>query len=109
MGHDPEPDSLQITYPIDGITVITMNRARRRNAVNAAQARKLYDAIIAFEEDPKANIAILNGANGTFCAGFDLHTIGKPSTDPRLANDPDPNERSEGPMGPSRLQIKKPM
>ena len=114
MSDDLEPDAVQVTRPEKGVTVIAINRAKRRNAVNAATARKLYDAFVAFEDDQDAKVAIFNGANGTFCAGFDLHTIGDPSVSPNPAAkppaaDPDPNERTLGPMGPSRLQIKKPV
>lgn len=54
---------------------------------------------------------MLNGANGTFCAGYDLHTVGKP--EPNTSGGVDDQsfavERSQGPMGPSRLQVKKPL
>lgn len=113
MANDSEPDAVLITYPHPGITVISLNRPQARNAVNAATAQKLYDAIVAYEEDEAAKVAILNGNNGTFCAGFDLKTIesSEASTAIKGANIPSVNadERSLGPMGPSRLQIKKPI
>ncbi|KAF7187918.1 Carnitinyl-CoA dehydratase, partial [Pseudocercospora fuligena] len=102
-------DSVHITKPIQGITVITIDRAKRRNAVDANTARKLYKAVIDFEDDVEQKIAILNGANGTFCAGFDLTTVkpdglgGQPHYDTKNVS------RTIGPMGPSRLQIKKPV
>ena len=112
MSNDAEPHAVEVTYPEEGITVITINREKRRNAVNAATATKLYNAIVAYEEDPKAKVAILRGANGTFCAGYDLHTIGDAGNSTSLSsNSPslDANERSRGPMGPSRLRVKKPI
>lgn len=104
---------MQVTHPQPGITVISLNRPQARNAVDAATAQKLYDVIIAYEEDGNAKVAILNGNHGTFCAGFDLKTV-KSSDETaavRGANIPSLNaeERSQGPMGPSRLQIKKPI
>jgi enoyl-CoA hydratase/carnithine racemase len=109
---DNEPDSLQVSTPAEGITVITLNREKRRNAVDPVQARKLYNAVRAFEDDPKAKVGILHGANGTFCAGYDLHSVGDVSGNAQSlsARSPrgDADERSAGPMGPSRLQIKKP-
>ena len=113
MDSDKTSDLVQITYPHPGITVISLNRPQARNAVNAATAQKLYDAIIAYEEDSAAKVAILHGNHGTFCAGFDLKTVksSDDSTAIRGANIPSLNaeERSQGPMGPSRLQIKKPI
>jgi enoyl-CoA hydratase/carnithine racemase len=112
MSSDAEPHAVEVTYPEDGITVITINREKRRNAVDAATATKLYNAIVAYEEDPKAKVAIFRGANGTFCAGYDLHTVGDAGNSASLSsNSPslDANERSQGPMGPSRLHIKKPI
>ena len=60
----------------------------------------------------KPKLPSCGGANGTFCAGYDLHTIGNDegsaslsSNSPRLNAD----ERTQGPMGPSRLHIKKPI
>ena len=102
MSGDAEPHAIEVSYPEEGITVITINREKRRNAVNTATANKLYNAIIAYEEDPKAKVAILRGANGTFCAGYDLHTIGDPDNSATLSsNSPslDANERSQGAGG----------
>lgn len=54
---------------------------------------------------------MLNGANGTFCAGYDLHTVGK--SEPNISTTAEAEhakiERTRGPMGPSRLQVKKPL
>ena len=109
MAKDQEPEAVQITRPIDGITVITINREKRRNAVNTATALKLYKAFTDFEEDPQAKVAIFNGANGTFCAGYDLHTVSESTTLSAPIPPEDPRERTVGPMGPSRMQIKKPV
>ena len=80
--------------------------------MNLSSATKLYQAIIAYEEDPKAKVAVLNGANDTFCAGYDLHTIGDEDNQASLSSNLpnlNANERTQGPMGPSRLHIKKPI
>ena len=61
MSADAEPHSVEVSHPEEGITVITINRAKRRNAVNAATATKLYNAIVAYEDDPTAKVAILRG------------------------------------------------
>jgi enoyl-CoA hydratase len=83
------------------VTVVSIDRPERRNAVDAAAAAALADAFRAFDRDPGASVAVLTGAGGAFCAGADLKAIaeGRP---PRVAADGD------GPMGPTRLRLAKP-
>jgi enoyl-CoA hydratase len=83
------------------VTIITIDRPQRRNAVDRATADALADAFRAFDADEDAHVAILTGAGGTFCAGADLKAIadGQPN---RLEPDGD------GPMGPSRHWVSKP-
>ena len=57
---------------LDGVTVVTLDRPEVRTAVDAATARSLYDAFVAFEEDAQARVAVFHGAHGHFCAGWDL-------------------------------------
>jgi enoyl-CoA hydratase/carnithine racemase len=60
----------------EGITVITINRPRSRNAVNAATARLLAEAFKKFDEDDTQKVCVFTGAGGeTFCAGYDLHEL----------------------------------
>jgi enoyl-CoA hydratase len=51
------------------VTIITIDRPQRRNAVDRATADALADAFRAFDADEDAHVAILTGAGGTFCAG----------------------------------------
>ncbi|KAF7550310.1 hypothetical protein G7Z17_g5797 [Cylindrodendrum hubeiense] len=110
---DKEPQAVQVTKTEDGITTITINRHHRRNAIDGPTGRKLTDAFLAFEQDPEQKVCILYGANGTFCAGFDLHEVAKFGA--KAYNGPivDANHRVEGrnigPIGPSRMHIKKPV
>lgn len=100
----------------DRIRVITLSRPESRNAVSPALAQALYDAMRAFDVDPEVDVAILTGAEGTFCAGFDLKAASrgdgidwiKSLTIPEGWVDPigDP---LPGPMGPSRLMLSKPV
>ncbi|EPS35408.1 hypothetical protein H072_11258 [Dactylellina haptotyla CBS 200.50] len=109
---DQEPDAVLVTSTPDGITTITINRPNRRNAVDPATAQKLYTAVRAFEDDASQKVLILNGNNGTFCAGFDLHSLAtsKTAEESQAGNVPVvENARTIGPMGPSRLQISKPV
>jgi enoyl-CoA hydratase/carnithine racemase len=112
MNPDPELSALQITKTDDGITIITLNRPARRNAVDPATARKLRTALLAFEDDSTQKVAILCGANGTFCAGFDLQKLSKsqPTDNDEVAANTRPVQgRNHAPMGPSRMQLRKPL
>lgn len=61
-----------VRHQLDGpICVVTINRPAARNAVNPATARALADAFRRFDADDTLRVAILTGADGTFCAGFD--------------------------------------
>ncbi|MGW4209186.1 crotonase/enoyl-CoA hydratase family protein [Lentzea sp. NPDC004789] len=84
-------------------TVIWLNRPERRNAVDGPMAAQLRDAFLAFEEDDGQRVAVLAGAGGTFCSGADLTSVG----DPARRNELDPD--GTGPMGPTRLQLSKPL
>ena len=84
------------------ITTVTMTRPERRNAVDGVMAAELYDAFVRFDEDPDADVAILYGEGGTFCAGADLTAVGTDRQN-RLEVD------GSGPMGPSRMRLSKPV
>lgn len=90
------------------IATITIDRAARRNAVNPATARKLYTAFLEFENDVTQKVCVFHGANGTFCAGADLQELAnsRSTEEPHFGS---VSGRNIGPMGPSRLQIKKPV
>lgn len=64
----------------DGVVVLTLARAARRNAVNAAMSRELPLAWERFEADPDARVAIVTGeGDRAFCSGADLSD--PPATD----------------------------
>lgn len=100
----------------DGIMTITINRPEARNAVDPETARQLYAAFLEFERDASQGVAILTGAGGYFCAGFDLKTAGSGAANDWMAalaipdNWTDPMAQPiPGPMGPSRLMLSKPV
>ncbi len=82
--------------------VVSINRPEKRNAVNRDTADALAQAFRDFEADDTAKVAVLAGEGGTFCAGADLSAIGTDST-----NRFDPE--GDGPMGPSRMMLAKPV
>lgn len=100
------------------VTTITMNRPDARNAVDPDTAEELTDAFLKFDDDDEARVAILTGAGGTFCAGFDLKFASSLATERRPLGDLDipagwtgtrGDDIPRGPMGPSRLQLDKPL
>ncbi len=100
----------------EGVTTITIARPALRNAVDPDTAERLYHAFLAFDTDPEQHVAILTGAEGAFCAGFDLKAAGAGMSDkwldkldiPEGWTDPAADPRP-GPMGPSRLMLSKPV
>jgi len=57
----------------DGATlVMTLNRPRVRNAVNAALAQALVAALDELDAAPELRVGILTGAGGSFSSGMDL-------------------------------------
>lgn len=84
------------------VTTLILDRAQARNAVDRATAEQLAGAFRDFDQDPEARVAVLYGAHGTFCAGADLKAVarGEPN---RIEADGD------GPMGPSRMLLSKPV
>jgi enoyl-CoA hydratase len=84
------------------VTVVTINRPERRNAVDSVCADQLRDAFLAFDADETRSVAILTGSAGTFCAGADLKAVAEGDRRPI------PDEGT-GPMGPTRLTLSKPV
>lgn len=100
----------------DRIRLITLDRPAARNAVDPALARALYDAALAFEADAGADVAVLTGAGGTFCAGFDLKAAATGAGADWIAGLDLPDDWTDpmarplpGPMGPTRLMLTKPV
>ncbi|MFD4506775.1 crotonase/enoyl-CoA hydratase family protein [Streptomyces sp. NPDC058457] len=84
------------------VTTVVLSRPEVRNAVDGPTAAELVAAFREFEADEEARVAVLWGAGGTFCAGADLKAMGGERSN-RVAEDGD------GPMGPTRLRLSKPV
>ena len=85
-----------------GICIIQIERPAQRNAVDRETAKQLADHFRAFDADPTLAVAILTGAEGHFCAGADLKAYA--AGDGRTIRDD-----GDGPMGPTRLRLSKPV
>lgn len=85
------------------VTTVTINRPDVRNAVDNPTAEALAEALRQFDADSDARVAVICGAGGTFCAGADLKAIASGARRERYKTD------GEGPMGPTRLALSKPL
>jgi enoyl-CoA hydratase len=84
------------------VTTVLLSRPEHRNAVDGRTAAALAAAFREFDADPRAAVAVLHGEGGVFCAGADLKAVGTANGN-RVAADGD------GPMGPTRLRLSKPV
>jgi enoyl-CoA hydratase len=92
-----------VQYQKSGVVVtVTIDRQQARNAVNAETAQELAVCFRRFAADANLSVAVLTGAGNTFCAGFDLKAVAAGEAN-RLSAEGD------GPMGPTRLELDKPV
>jgi len=82
--------------------IIQINRPGRRNAVDGPTAELLASAFQSFDEDDRYDVAILTGSSNTFCAGADLKAVASGEGN-------SVRESGRGPMGPTRMQLNKPV
>jgi enoyl-CoA hydratase len=90
------------TERVGPVSTVVLSRPERRNAVDGPTAAALAAAFRDFDEDPDAAVAVLHGEGGVFCAGADLSAVGTADGN-RVARDGD------GPMGPTRMRLSKPV
>jgi enoyl-CoA hydratase len=96
-------DASTISYQMRGrVAIVTIERPEVRNAVDAPTSRALAAAFRRFEADPECFVAILTGAGQAFCAGADLKGVAAGQGNPL-------DEAGDGPMGPTRLALSKPV
>jgi enoyl-CoA hydratase len=77
------------------VRVVRIDQGHVRNAVNSATAQRLHDDFLAFDADETARVAVLTGDAAAFSAGANLKDL--------------PALRDSGPLGPTRLQLGKPV
>src|SRR6202011_335041 len=101
--HHAGPMSATVDITREGpVTVVAIDRPERRNAVDPATATALLEAFTAFDADDSASVGVLTGGGGTFCAGADLRALAEGALY-HVAED------GPGPMGPTRLELSKPV
>jgi enoyl-CoA hydratase len=94
------------------VTTVIIDRPDARNAVNPETADALVAAFKEFDSDPAASVAVFYGEHGYFCAGWDLKhaSSGEGHLEfNELAMPDDDAEPPRGPLGPSRLELTKPV
>ena len=84
------------------VTTIIVSRPDVRNAVDRQTAQALANAFRDFEKDNDADVGVLFGDHGTFCSGADLKAIA-------AGNHNRTEPTGDGPMGPSRMLLSKPV
>jgi enoyl-CoA hydratase len=100
------------------VWTVVHSRPEARNAMDPESAEALVDAFLAFDRDPDAAVAVLWGEGGAFCAGWDLKygasLVGaaRPLEDIAYPLDERAGTSGQlprGPMGPTRLELAKPV
>src|SRR3954465_6175703 len=86
------------------VTTVILDRPDVRNAVDGLTAAALADAFRAFDADDDAAVAVLTGAGGMFCAGADLKAVAT-----GRGNRVTAVGAGDGPMGPTRMLLGKPV
>ncbi len=86
------------------VWTVLLSRPARRNAVDGPTAAALAGAFRQFDADGAAAVAVLHGRGGVFCAGADLQAIGGATGNRVIAVG-----EGDGPMGPSRIRLSKPV
>jgi enoyl-CoA hydratase len=87
------------------VLTVTIDRPEVANAIDRPTAAELADTFRAFDADEALAVAVLTGANGTFCAGADLKAMREPGLERVTRVEP----TGDGPVGPTRLLLTKPV
>ena len=95
------------------VWTVIHSRPEARNAMNPVNADALTDAFLEFNRAPSASVAVFYGDGGAFCAGWDLKYGSTLDGEAPLGELDFPTDEGttepRGPMGPSRLQLDKPV
>ena len=99
------------------VWTVVHSRPEARNAMDPDSADALTSAFLEFDSDPAAHVAVFFGEGGAFCAGWDLKFASHLDRDKPLGDldfssgqtRGNGDDIPRGPMGPSRLELDKPV
>src|SRR5260370_33910610 len=92
---------MTVKYEPDGpVVVVTIDRPEVRNAVDPKTAALLVESFERFNGDVALSVAVLTGADGNCCSGFDLKALAR--GEGNLVDETEP-----GPMVPTRMALDK--
>jgi enoyl-CoA hydratase/carnithine racemase len=74
---------LELTYPRPDISVLTLNRPEKLNALSYELVEELHATLDGIRDNNECRVVVLTGAGRGFCSGLDL-------------TDPNPNKAGEG-------------
>ncbi len=94
---------------VESLATVILDRPEVRNAVDPPTAAALATEFLELDSDEGIAAIVLWGAGGTFCAGADLRAVAA-GWDPARLNPPSGDAADPyGPMGPTRLELSKPV
>ena len=99
------------------VWTIIHDRPEARNAMDPDSADALTAAFLEFDANDRASVAVFWGAGGAFCAGWDLKFVSTLLNEyplgeldiPTAGPQANGGEIPRGPLGPSRLELDKPV
>lgn len=99
------------------VWTIIHSRPEARNGMDPESAQALVDAFMEFEQADDAHVAVFWGEGGAFCAGWDLKYAASLRDREKMQKEviedlsfpPGANPAPRGPLGPSRLELTKPV
>ena len=95
---------MSVHYEVEGpIAVVTIDRPEVRNAIDGSTAQQLAESFQNFESDKALSVAVLTGADGTFCSGADLKAVSSDQNNLRV------DLEGDGPLGCTRMSLSKPV
>jgi len=95
---------VSVHYEVEGpIAVVTIDRPEVRNAIDGSTAKQLAESFQNFESDDALSVAVLTGADGTFCSGADLKAVSSDQNNLRV------DLEGDGPLGCTRMSLSKPV
>jgi len=108
---EPHSEPSVVVDRLEGMPIVTIgiNRPEKRNSVDTETSEALKIAFQEFEQDPDLHCAVLHGLGGNFCAGYDLEELSELDNSGNLANKMAEILMDQGPMGPTKMYLTKPV